>query len=121
MNNDILGYDCDGRELYEFDVIRAIWYSDIDFSKHLDVDPRLYCVIKAEDNKPYLVSVYDHWNKEAINRFEGRKLDDDIPIKIQSMEASINYEQAFDCDDNIITYQSNSDSTQLIKILNKKL
>ena len=30
---EILGYDCDGRELYEFDIIRAIWYSDIDFEE----------------------------------------------------------------------------------------
>ncbi len=59
MSTEILGYDCDGNALYEFVIIRTIWYSDIDFEKETNIDPRRYCIVKASDGKPYLVSIYD--------------------------------------------------------------
>ena len=31
MEEKVLGYDCDGLELYEFDIVRAPWYSEMDF------------------------------------------------------------------------------------------
>lgn len=60
MITEILGYDCNRRELYEFYIVRAIWYSDIDLKKETNIDPRQYWVIKALDGSAYLISVYDH-------------------------------------------------------------
>lgn len=119
MSTEILGYDCDGNELYEFNIIRAIWYSDIDFKKQTNIDPRQYCVVKALDGKVYLISVYDHWNKQSINRFEGRELDSTVPIKIRPITDAENYELAFDSYNNRFLYESNLKKSELIKILNK--
>lgn len=30
MDNDIMGYDCDGREIYEYRILRAMFSNDID-------------------------------------------------------------------------------------------
>lgn len=103
----VLGYDCDGNELYQFDIVRAIFYSDIDFSKTTNVDPRQYCVVVGEDGKAYLFSVLDHWEKVAINRYEGRGDYDKIPLKILPIEDAHEYELAHDCDDNRFTYPFN--------------
>lgn len=118
---EILGYDCDGRELYEFDIIRTIWYSDIDFEKETNTDPRHYCIVKTSAGTPYLISVYDHWNKKAINRFEGRNLNSDVPIKIKPIAESINYEVAVDCYANRLSIKTNSEKVELVKKLVKKL
>lgn len=119
MNDEVLGYDCDGFSLFEFNIVRAIFYSDIDFEKETDIDPRQYCVVKASDNNAYLVSVYDHWNKKVINRYEGRPIDSDVPIKIKPIDDSVNYERAFDCTGNEFNYSC--DRKELVKVLNKKL
>lgn len=121
MSTEILGYDCDGNELYEFNIIRAIWYSDIDFKKETNIDPRQYCIVKASDGNPYLISIYDHWNKETINRFEGRKSDSIVPIKIRPITDAENYELAFDSYGDQFSCESNSEKSKLIKILNRKL
>lgn len=121
MSAEILGYDCDGRELYEFYIVRAIWYSNIDFKQEINIDPRQYCIVKSSDGKPYLISVYDHWNKEAINRFEGRKLDSIVPTKIRPITDAENYEIAFDSYGNQFFYELNSEKSKLTKTLNRKL
>ena len=118
---EILGYDCDGRELYEFDIIRAIWYSDTDFREETHVDPRQYCIVKTSLGIPYLISVYDLRNKEAINRFEGRSLDSEVSIKIMPIIESVNYEVAFDCDGMCLSIETKSEKAQLVKSLTKKL
>ena len=118
---EILGYDCDGRELYEFDIIRTIWYSDIDFEKETNTDPRHYCIVKTSAGTPYLISVYDHWNKKAINRFEGRNLNSDVPIKIKPIAESVNYEVAFDCHGSCLSIEKESEKVKLVKNLSKKL
>ena len=100
--NEIIGFDCDGNQLFENMVVRAIWYSDIDFDIETDVDPRQYCVIRGEDNKYYLISVWDWYNKEAIKRYEG--IEGDIPVIVKDIKESENYEVATDCDGNIIYY-----------------
>lgn len=119
MNKSILGYDCDGTELYELDIVRAVWYTEIDFDIETDVDPRQYCVVKASNNKPYLISVYDHWNKQEINRFEGRELDAEVPVKIRPIEEAVNYERAVTCDNEILNYEFGRE--ELVKTLDKKL
>lgn len=118
---EILGYDCDGWELYEFDIIRTIWYSDIDFEKDTNIDPRHYCIVKTSVGTPYLISVYDHWNKKAINRFEGRSLDSNVPIKIRPIAESVNYEVAVDCYGNRFSIEAKSKKNELAFILVKKL
>ena len=35
----VLGYDCDGREIYEYRVLRAIWSNDIDIEELENADP----------------------------------------------------------------------------------
>ncbi len=112
MNNEVLGYDCDGNELFEFDVIRAIWYSDIDFNVTLDVDPRHYCVVQAFNGKTYLISVYDSMYREFINKYEKRNVDADVPIKIMPIEEADNYE---------VAYKYDFDKNELKRMLNRKL
>lgn len=103
----VLGYDCDKTELYEFDIVRTIFYSDINFNETTDVDPRQYCVVVGEDGKAYLFSVLDHWEKVAINRYEGRDDYAEVPLKILPIEEAHNYEVAYDCDSNRFTYPFN--------------
>lgn len=118
---EILGYDCDGQQLYEFDIIRAIWYSVIDFEKETNIDPRHYCIVKTSAGTPYLISVYDHWNKNVINRFEGRSLDSGVPIKIRQIAETVNYEVAVDCYGNRLSIEEKSKKVELEKTLAKKL
>ncbi len=121
MSLEILGYDCDGKELHEFDIIRAIWYSDINFEKENNIDPREYCIVKALDGNPYLISVHDFRNRKAINRFEGRELDSRVPIKIRPITDAENYERAVDCYGNPLSVEYNVTRTGLIKTLNRNL
>lgn len=116
MEGEILGYDCDGNELYQFDIVRAIFYSDIDFELEKNIDPRNYCVLKATNGTPYLISVYDRCNKKAINLFEKRDLDEEVPTRIKPMKESINYEIAYDFDNKRLNYDF--DKQELQKRLN---
>lgn len=118
INSAILGYDCDGTALFEFDIVRAIWYSEIDFNIETTIDPRQYCVVKASNGRSYLISVYDWWNKKAINKYERRPLEEIVPIKIRTIEEAINYEKAYS-DNYEFTYTL--DRKKLIKTLNKNL
>lgn len=97
----VLAVDCDGEKLDEFDVVWAVWHKEIDFDKETNVGPRAYCVVCSNDGAPYLVSIYDHWNKKAINRFENRNDDDEVPIKVLPISESINYELAYTADGEI--------------------
>lgn len=119
MEDIVLGYDCDGNELYEYDIVRAIWYSYIDFNTKDNIDPRMYTIICSSNGTPYLISVFDNWNKKAINKFEKRDLNATVPIKIKSINESISYEKAYDCNNKTFKYKF--DDGNLKKILNKKL
>jgi len=117
-NSQILGYDCDGTALFEFDIVRTLWYLEIDFEIETTIDPRLYCVVQASNGKSYLISVYDWWNKKAINKYEGRPIEEKVPIKIKSIEEAVNYEKAYTKTEEF-TYTL--DRKELTKTLNKKL
>lgn len=117
-NNDVLAYDCDGVALYEFDIVRTLWYADMDFEVDTEIDPRQYCVIKSEKSEPCLVSVYDNWNKKAINKFEGREENAEVPRKILPITESVNYEKAYDSMGNDFVYSDSK--SQLTLTLNKK-
>lgn len=106
--NDILGYDCDGKEIYEFRILRAIWSNDIDINELEGADPRQYCALKASDGNSYAISVFDNWNKDLIRKRENINLDDDIPIIIKPIEEMINYEVA-ECSEGEFYYEFDRD------------
>lgn len=115
----VLGYDCDGNELEEFDIVRPIWFSDINFEENTDVNPRQYCVVVGEDGKTYLMSVLDHWYKKQINKFEGRDEFSSVPIKILPIEQACEFEIGYDSDNNRFTYPFDRD--KLVRTLNGEL
>ncbi len=92
--DDILGYDCDGNEIYEYRILRAIWSNDIDIEKLEDADPRQYFAIKANDGNAYAISVYDWWNEDLIRKREGITPGEAIPIIVKPINEMENYEVA---------------------------
>ena len=92
--NIILGHDCDGNEIDEYRILRAIWSNDIDINELEGADPRQYCAIVGEDGKAYAISVYDWWNKDLIRKRENISDDEEIPVIIKPIEDMENYEVA---------------------------
>ncbi len=92
--DDILGYDCDGNDIYEYRILRAIWSNDIDIEKLEDADPRQYCAIKANDGNAYAISAYDWWNEDLIRKREGITPGEAIPIIVKPISEMENYEVA---------------------------
>lgn len=94
---EIIGYDCDGNEIEEYRILRTPFSELVeDWSQVPNLDPRFYCAVKAKDNKYYLISVYDHWRREEIRRFENLKDDDEIPTIVKDIEETEEYEVATD-------------------------
>ena len=95
--SEVLAYDCDGNEIEEFRVLRFPFSEEIDnWDEEPEVDPRFYCAIKGNDNKLYLVSVYDNYNSSAIRKYEKIGETQPIPMKIRNINEASNYEVAFD-------------------------
>ena len=92
--NYILGYDCDGNEIYEYRVLRAIWSNDIDIKDLEDADPRQYCAIIGDDDIAYAISVYDWWNSDLIRQRENIDNNEEIPIIVKPINEMENYEVA---------------------------
>ena len=118
----VLGYDCDGKEIYEYRVLRAIFSNDIDIEELEDADPRMYCAVVAKDGKAYAISVYDWWNKDLIRKRENIKENEEIPLIIKSIDEMQNYELAMcDCGKKEFYYDLDRDKlkTQLNTALNK--
>ena len=118
----VLGYDCDGNEIYEYRVLRAIWSNDIDIKELLDADPRQYCAVVAEDGIAYAISVYDWWNNELIRERENLKRDQEIPVIIKPISEMKKYECALKNDDKEFYYDSDDKELkhQLNKIIKSK-
>ena len=117
--NDVLGYDCDGKEIYEYTILRAIWSNDIPIEELEEADPRHYCALVAEDGNSYAISVYDWWNADLIRKRESLEPNQKIPIIIKSISEMNNYECAIDGNGNDFIYELNCD--KLKEQLNKKL
>lgn len=115
----VLGYDCDGNEIYENRILRAVWSNDINIEELEDADPRHYCALVADDGNAYAISVYDWWNKDLIRERENLDKDEEIPIIIKPISEMINYECAIKSDNEEFYY--NSDNKELKKQLNKIL
>lgn len=113
----VLGYDCDGREIYEYRVLRAIWSNDIDIEELENADPRLYCAVVANDGKAYAISVYDWWNKDLIKKRENIKENEEIPLIVKSIKEMENYELAM-CDGGEKEFYYELDRNELKKRLN---
>lgn len=92
----ILGYDCDGREIEEFRVLRFPFSADVDnWEEVMNVDPRFYCIVKLKDNHCYAVSIYDDYSDKYIRRYENIPDDEQIPLSIRSVSDMCGYEVAF--------------------------
>ncbi len=91
--NDCLGYDCDGNEIYEYRILRAVWSNDIPIEELNGADPRFYCAIVGEDGKAYAISVYDWYNKDLIRKRENI-IEEEIPVIVKPIEEMKNYEVA---------------------------
>ena len=91
--NDCLGYDCDGNEIYEYRILRAVWSNDIPIEELDGADPRFYCAIVGEDGKAYAISVYD-WNDKELIRKRENIIEEEIPVVVKSIEEMKNYEVA---------------------------
>ena len=117
--NTILGYDCDGNEIYENRILRAVWSNDINIEELKDSDPRHYCALVADDGNAYAISVYDWWNKDLIRERENLAEDEEVSIIIKPISEMVNYECAIKSDNEEFYY--NSDNKELKKQLNKIL
>lgn len=89
----LLGYDCDGNEIYEYRILRAIFSNDISIEQLEDADARQYCAVMGNDEKVYAISVYDWWNKELIRARENIS-EEEVPIIVRPIDEMINYEVA---------------------------
>ena len=92
---DILGYDCDGQEIYEYRILRGIFTNDIPISDLPFTDPRIYCAVVADDGRAYAISVYDWYFKEEIRAFENIGEDEEIPTIIKPISEMEDYEISF--------------------------
>jgi len=119
--SNVLGYDCDGNEIYEYRVLRAIWSNDIDIKDLEDADPRQYCAIVGDDGFAYAISVYDWWNSDLIRKKEEIKETEEIPIVVKPINEMVNYEVAT-CSEGDFYYDLNRNELKekLNSILNKK-
>ena len=106
---DILGYDCDGKEIYEYRILRVIWSNDVDIKELDNADPRQYCAVIADDGNAYAISVYDWWNEDLIKKRENIDLNEDIPIIVKPISEMQNYEVAF-TGDKEMSYDLNRDN-----------
>lgn len=115
-----LGYDCDGNEIYEYRILRAIWSNDIDIEDLEDADPRQYCAIVGDDGIAYAISVYDWWYSDLIRKREMINENEEIPIVVKPINEMANYEVAT-CSDGEFYYSlsRNELKRKLNAILNK--
>ena len=92
--NGILGYDCDGRGIEEYRILRVIWSNDVDIEQLVGADPRQYCAVVGSDGKAYAISVYDWWHKDLIRERENLDPDEEIPTIVKPISEMVNYELA---------------------------
>lgn len=118
--SNVLGYDCDGNEIYEYRILRAIWSNDININELENADPRQYCAIVGADGNAYAISVYDWWNSDLIRKRENINENEEIPIIVKSINEMENYEVA-QCSDGEFYYDldRNELKEKLNLILNK--
>lgn len=88
--DEVLGHDCDGREIYEGDVLADMWRT---FKETEDLeDPRLYYVVVADDGKAYAISINDNVYASEIRNKEHIPDNEDIPQLIKPINTMGYYE-----------------------------
>ncbi len=111
---NILGSDCDGIDIYEFDILNAIWANDIPIEELEDSDPRMYCAVVGDDGNAYAISINDFENEKLIREREHIPSSEEVPRVIKPITAMQNYELSY-----MGSYDSNTE--ELKCILNKLL
>ena len=120
--DEILGYDCDGEPIYEFQVLVGIWVNDVPVEELEKTDPRMYCAVVADDGASYAISVNDSWNEKAIREREHIPDGKKIPTIIKPISEMVNYEivyvnGSYGC----FVYEYEYDCHKLKRKLNKLL
>ena len=95
MDDDILGYDCDGCEIYEYRILRAMFSNEIDIKDLEGVDPREYCAIRGEDGIAYAISVHPYTNRSLIKKRESIGEYEDVPVIVKPLNEMEGYEVAY--------------------------
>lgn len=111
----IIGYACGNRPVEEFMIVQEPFYSEIDFQHDCTVDPRRYCVVKAENGNYYLISVYNFQNIDAINAYE--HTEGDVKVIVRDICELGKYEIARNFAGDYITYDL--DRNSLLEKLNE--
>ncbi len=121
MDDDILGYDCDGCEIYEYRILRAMFSNDIDIEELEDADPREYCAIRGDDGIAYAISVHPYTNRSLIKKRENIGEYEDVPVIVKPLHEMEGYEVAF-CSEGEYYYEidGNELKEQLESILKKQ-
>ena len=120
MDDDILGYDCDGSEIYEYRILRAMFSNDINIKDLEGVDPREYCAIRGEDGIAYAISVHPYTNRSLIKKRESIGEYEDVPVIVKPLNEMEGYEVAY-CSEGEYYYEfdHNELKEQLESILKK--
>ena len=90
---EVLGRDCDGREICEGAILVDMWAAD-EKVENLQ-DPRMYCAVVADDGKAYAISIYDHVYASEIRKKECISDDEDIPQLIKPINTMQWYEERY--------------------------
>lgn len=87
-SNNVLGYDCNNNEIKEFRLVKE---KNIKESIAIE-NVRTYCVVIAEDEKPYAISVDDIYFERIIRQIEEIPEDEEIPVVVNKIEEMKDYE-----------------------------
>lgn len=112
-HNEILGYDCDDKEIYEGAILVDMWALSVEDIEDLE-DPRMYCAVVADDGKAYAVSICDTIRSKAIRKKECIPIKEDIPQLIKPINTMEYYEERYAPNIEI-------DILKLRKIVNERL
>ena len=118
----VLGYDCDGEPIYEFQILVGIWVNDVPIEELEETDPRMYCAVVADDGNAYAISVNDSWNEKVIRERENIPEDEEIPTIIKPISEMEHYECAYvNAVYGQFIYEYEGDCSKLKRKLNKLL
>ena len=115
----VLGFDCDGREIEEYMILKAIWSNDFDLEELPEADPRYYCAIYGEDGNAYAISVYHDYTRKLIMERENIPKNRSVPTIVKPISEMENYEIGIVNEHDYFYYDRNRED--LKKALNKYL
>lgn len=92
-HDEVLGYDCDNREIYEGSICVDMWAATENIEDLQD--PRMYCAVVADDGKAYAISICDENRASAIRNKEYIPDEEDVPQLIKTINAMEYYEERY--------------------------